>query len=151
MLREKPFAINTDSENATLVIYRSTSYKFNLVVSNYLNNQLIGQTVGKSYFVTKAKPGTYYLIAKSDTYCCRKMTVDAGKVYYILQAIYPKEHRFVMKQPDDFMNDEKELACYSLESDPHIPYPVITETEFKKTCDQYEKLVTLSEKSGSYK
>jgi Protein of unknown function (DUF2846) len=146
MLQEKPVTINADAGNALLVIYRSTSYKYNLVVSNYLNNQFIGQTIGKSYFVTRIKPGTYYLIGKSDNFSCRKISVDAGKVYYILQAIYPQEHHFVVKLPDDFMTVEKELTCYSVISDPNTTYPVIKETDLKKTCDQYDKLATALEK-----
>lgn len=142
MLQEKPVTISADPENAVLVIYRSTSYKFDLIVSNYLNNQFIGQTIGKSYFVTRTKPGTYNLIGNSDNFCCRKISVDAGKVYYILQAIYPKEHQFVMKQFDDFINNEKELTRYSVISDPNTKYPVIKETDLKKTCDLYDNLVS---------
>jgi len=97
---------------------------------------------GKSYFVTKVKPGSYYLIGKSDEFSCSKISVDAGKVYYILQAIYPQEHHFIPKLPDDFMNSEKDLTYYSIISDPNAEYPAIKETEYKKTCDQYEKLAT---------
>jgi len=39
MSKEKPVSINADTQNATLVIYRSTAYKYNLVVSNYLNDR----------------------------------------------------------------------------------------------------------------
>jgi hypothetical protein len=142
MTKEKPVAIGTDSRNATLVIYRSTAYKFNMVVSNYLNDQFIGQTTGKSYFVSKVTPGTYYLIGKSDEFSCRKISVEAGKIYYILQAIYPEEHYFIPKLPDDFMKDEKDLTCYSIVSDQHVSYPAIKEAEYKKATEQYENLAT---------
>jgi hypothetical protein len=146
MTKEKPVAIDADSQNATLVIYRSTAYKFNMVVSNYLNDQFIGQTTGKSYFVSSVKPGTYYLIGKSDEFSCRKIAVEAGKVYYILQAIYPEEHYFIPKLPDDFMKDERDLTYFSIVSDPHTVYPALKEEEFKKACEQYDKLATSDSK-----
>ena len=52
--------------NAKLVIYRGTSFGFAVKLDNYLDEKFIGQTKGKSFFITTVEPGEHYVIASGE-------------------------------------------------------------------------------------
>jgi len=84
---EKPSPM-ASPDKATLVIMRTTSYGFAAKVENYLDGKLIGQTKGKCYFFTKIDPGQHLLICKNENMRPHQINFEAGKVYYLQQAIY---------------------------------------------------------------
>jgi hypothetical protein len=78
----------SNPDMATLVIMRTTSYGYAASVSNYLDGKLIGQTKGKSYFITEIPPGKHSIICKNENMRPHFIDFEAGKVYYLQQAIY---------------------------------------------------------------
>ena len=74
--------------NATLVIVRDQTLPV-IVIWNYLDNKLIGETKGKMYFIARVRPGLHYVIAESENITVVQMNFEAGKVYYIHQDIWP--------------------------------------------------------------
>jgi hypothetical protein len=86
VVAQKP-DFNSES-NAMLVIIRNQTLPV-IVIWNYLDNKLIGETKGKMYFVTKVSPGLHYVIAKSENTTVIQMDFKAGKAYYLHQDIWP--------------------------------------------------------------
>jgi len=115
--------ITPDSEKATLVIYRGTSFGYGLTMATYLDNRFIGQTRGASYFITKAEPGTRYLTGVAEKNINHQLSLEAGKIYYINQGIYPglflSESKIVVSDEDDFLKRLKKLNFYYYKHDPH--------------------------------
>jgi len=134
--------IKADPDKATLVIYRGTSFGFAVKIDNFIDNKFIGQTKGKCYFITKVDPGSHYLIGASENNACAKITLEAGKVYYVLQGIYPgvmfARTGFSGKTPDDFAKDQKDLTYFSILTDAK-EFPTMKEEDYKKTCADFDK------------
>lgn len=84
---EKPSPQASD-DKATLVIMRTTSYGWAAQISNFLDGKLIGQTKGKCYFITKVDPGKHTVICQNENVRMHEINFEAGKVYYLQQAIY---------------------------------------------------------------
>lgn len=72
---------------ATLIIIRDTSFGFAIVFWNYIDGKLIGETKGKTYFVTSVNPGPHYLIAKAENAVVYHIDFKPGKIYYLRQGI----------------------------------------------------------------
>ena len=135
-------AIKASSDKATLVIYRGTSFGFAVKIDNFLDNKFIGQTQGKSYFITQVDPGEHYIIAASENNSCVKVTFEAGKVYYLLQAIYPgvmfARTGFEASDPESFEKDLPSLSYFEccVEGE---ELPVMEESDYKKTISDHEE------------
>ncbi|NLD91259.1 MAG: DUF2846 domain-containing protein [Fibrobacter sp.] len=135
---------------ATIVIYRSSPFNLSVTIDNYIDNTFIGQTQGKSYFITKVDPGSHYLIGASENNACAKITVDAGKVYYIQQEIYQgvlqglfiganiARTAFTGKTPDDFANEQKKLTYLSIVTNATV-FPTMKEEEYTETCEDFDR------------
>ncbi|MBN1757757.1 MAG: DUF2846 domain-containing protein [Chitinispirillaceae bacterium] len=78
----------SNSDKAVLVIMRTTSYGAGATISNYLDGKIIGQTKGKSYFFTEVTPGKHSLVCRNENMRPHEINFEAGKVYYLQQAIY---------------------------------------------------------------
>jgi len=90
VVKEKPpETISPATNKATLVVYRGTSLGFGISVDNFLDKKFIGQTRGKSFFISTVDPGEKYLVASAENKATAKIKLEAGKVYYLLQAMYP--------------------------------------------------------------
>ena len=73
--------------NAVLVIARTTSMAFGVTIENYLDKKLIGQTKGKSYFITDIAPGQHYVMGHAENWSTAKINFEAGKIYFLNQDI----------------------------------------------------------------
>lgn len=137
--------IKADPEKAVLVIYRGTSFGGGIDIENYIDKKFIGQTEGKSYFISKVDPGSHYLVGASENNACAKITLEAGKIYYVMQGIYPGVMRartgFSASNPEDFTKDQKEGMDYLLYTPPASTddLPSIDEDKYKETVADFEK------------
>ena len=77
--RKPDLAPRTDM--ATLVIIRDTSFGFAIVFWNYLDGKLIGETKGKTYFVTRVKPGPHYVVVATENAAVAHLNFEPGKIY----------------------------------------------------------------------
>ena len=119
---QKP-QITPDSEKATLVIYRGTSFGYGMTMATYLDNRFVGQTRGASYFITKAEPGIRHLTGIAEKNINHRLSLEAGKIYYINQGIYPgvllAESKIVISDEHHFLKRLKNLTFYYNRHDPH--------------------------------
>lgn len=120
--KQKP-QIVPDSEKATLVIYRGTSFGYGMTMATYLDNRFVGQTRGGSYFVTKAEPGVRQITGIAEKNIHHQLTLEAGKIYYINQGIYPgmllAESKIILSDEHHFLKRLKVLTFYYNKRDPH--------------------------------
>jgi hypothetical protein len=120
--KQKP-QIVPDSEKATLVIYRGTSFGYGMTMATYLDNKFVGQTKGASYFITKADPGIRHLTGIAEKNICHQLSLEAGKIYYINQGIYPglllAESKISLSNEHHFSKRLKNLTFYYNKRDPH--------------------------------
>lgn len=120
--KQKP-QIVSDSEKATLVIYRGTSFGYGMIMATYLDNKFVGQTRGASYFITKAEPGMRNLTGIAEKNLSHQLKLEAGRVYYINQGVYPglllAESKMMISDEKHFLKQLKNLTFYYNKRDPH--------------------------------
>jgi hypothetical protein len=75
------------ADRAVLVIARTTSMAFGVTIENYLDRKLIGQTRGKSYFMTDVAPGQHYVMGHAENWATARLNFEAGKIYFLNQDI----------------------------------------------------------------
>jgi hypothetical protein len=80
-------AIAPKPDKAVLVIARTTSIGFAVTIENYLDKKLIGQTKGKSYFMTDVQPGQHYVMGHAENWATARINFEAGKIYFLNQDI----------------------------------------------------------------
>lgn len=133
--------ITANPQKAKLVIYRGTSFGAAVKIDNFVDKKFVGQTQGKSYFVTELEPGTHYVIGASENNACCKINCEAGKVYYLLQAIYPgvmfARTGFEGSNPESFQKDLPKLNYFECCSGDKLPS--IDEDEYAETIKDMEK------------
>lgn len=148
---EKPAGYASKSNKATLIVIRATSWKGNMgltigpghVVTNYLDAKMIGQTRGKSYFVTEVKPGPHYVIAQSQNTITVKLNFEPGRIYILSQLLFPGFNRpttgFATMTAEDFMKEIKD-ADYLVYDTSH-PGDDMPAKEFQEAKNDYDKEV----------
>lgn len=130
--------IKPAADKATVVVYRMSSVSFAVVVDNYIDKKLIGQTKGKSYFIAQVDPGTHYIIALSDNKTSAKINLEAGKVYYILQGMAFGGTFFSGTNPDEFNKQLPELDYLSF--DPAKPAaPALSDEIYNEKVKDYNE------------
>jgi hypothetical protein len=77
---------------AVLVFMRIVSYGAFMATDNYIDNTWIGQTRKKSYYITEVEPGEHYIMCayNGDDIETEKITMEAGKIYFLSQVLYPE-------------------------------------------------------------
>ena len=129
-------------DKAILVIYRGTSFGFAVKIDNFIDNKFVGQTQGKSYFVTEVEPGEHYVIGASENNSCAKINFEAGKVYYLLQAIYPgvmfARTGFEGSDPESFEKDLPSLSYFECCVEGK-ELPTMDEEDYRETVKDHEE------------
>lgn len=138
--KDKP-ALATKPDKAVLVIIRTTSFGWGAVVSNYLDGKLIGQTQGKSYFMTAVVPGAHYLIADAGNKDTAHIRFEAGRIYFLGQAIHPGYHNVTTHYTPMTLEEAKreisEAAYYVY--DTQKPGKDLSAKDLKEAKDDFEK------------
>jgi hypothetical protein len=131
------------SDKAVLVVLRTTSFGFAVVMDTYLDGKLIGQTQGKCYFITKVDPGEHYLMGESENIATAKINFEAGKVYYLNQDVFmgvmkartgwePKSPEFAIEQIPE---------CDYLVYDVNNPGDDLDEDDYQEAIEDFEEEV----------
>jgi len=79
--------LTPSADKATLVIIRDTSMGFAIVFWNYLDGKLIGETKGKTYFVTQVSPGLHYVVVTTENSAVAQIDFKPGKIYYLREGV----------------------------------------------------------------
>jgi hypothetical protein len=77
----------SNSNSATLVILRDTFFGGAIVIWNYLDGKIIGETMGNSYFVTQVPAGPHYVVAVTENTGVAHFDFKPGKTYFLRQGI----------------------------------------------------------------
>lgn len=85
-LDEGPALISTPDQ-ATLVIIRETFYGSGVVFGTYLDGTLIGETIGKDYFITLVSPGSHYVVIAAENTGVAHFDFKAGQTYFLGQGV----------------------------------------------------------------
>jgi len=81
--------IASKPDKAVLVIVRTSSWGGGMVINNFIDGKMIGQTQGKSFFITEVKPGPHFVMAKAENVAAAKINFEAGRIYFLDQSIFP--------------------------------------------------------------
>lgn len=151
----KPADYAVKSKKATLIIMRSTNWSGNIgtinigpghIITNYLDKKMIGQTRGKSYFVTDVKPGTHYLMGQSANTAVARLNFESGKVYILQQLVFPTlpfqnipPTGFGPMTTEDFLKEIKDAEF--LVYDAAHPGDDMTQKDFQEAKTDFEKEV----------
>ena len=84
---EQPPELAAKPESALLVIVRDTFIGGGIVFWNYLDGQFIGETMGKSFFITHVPPGIHYVVAATENTGVAYLDFQAGKHYFLRQGV----------------------------------------------------------------
>lgn len=142
------------SSKATLIIIRATNWSGSVgtvtigpghIITNYLDGKMIGQTRGKSYFVTEVKPGSHYLMGKSQNTAVARLNLEAGKIYILQQMLFPSLNPFqniprtgfTPMTAADFSKERKDAEF--LVYDTANPGDGMSQKDFKEARDDFEQ------------
>jgi hypothetical protein len=92
---DHPPDIAPQSDTATLVIIRDTSVGSSIVFWNYLDGMFIGETKGKTYFITRVEPGRHYVVVATENTAVAHLDFQPGKTYYLREGVIIREE-FIM-------------------------------------------------------
>ncbi len=84
---EQPPELAAKPDSALLVIVRDSFLGGGIVFWNYLDGKFIGETMGKSYFITHVAPGMHYVVAATENTGVAYLDFQAGKHYFLRQGI----------------------------------------------------------------
>jgi hypothetical protein len=74
-------------DQATLVIIRNTFFGGPIVFWHYLDGTFIGETQGRSYFITPVTPGPHYVAVASENNAVAHFDFKPGKTYYLGEGV----------------------------------------------------------------
>lgn len=75
------------SDAATLVIIRDAFLGSAIVFWNYLDGKFIGETQGRTFFLTSVKPGPHYVVVTSENAAVAHLDFQVGKTYYLREGV----------------------------------------------------------------
>jgi len=84
---DKVPGITAASNEAKLVIIRETFYGSGVVFKHYLDDQMVGETLGFDYFITSVTPGPHYLITEAENTTINYFDFKPGKTYFLGQGV----------------------------------------------------------------
>ncbi len=88
MLRpEKPPELAAKPDSALLVIVRDAWIGNAIVFWNYLDGKFIGETKGKTYFVTQVPAGDHYVVGTTENTAVAQFDFQPGRKYFLRQGV----------------------------------------------------------------
>jgi hypothetical protein len=129
--------VKPDAGKVTLVLFRCKSMGGMVTVTNYVDGKFLGQTKGKSYYVATVEPGAHHLVAIGDSKNVCKVTLEAGKVYYVRQDTPMGQPIFIGSEPGEFEKEKGEMDY--LVRDAAQPEPVLEPETQQKLVARYEE------------
>ncbi len=142
LMETKP-RIAVKKDKAVLVIVRTTSLGGAIAIDNYLDGKMIGQTKGKSYFVTDVNPGSHYVMAHAENWAAARINFAAGRVYFLNQMItigvWAPRTGFSPMSVKDGLEQSNESGCDYLVY--NKPGENMSAEDYKGVKDDFEKEV----------
>ena len=139
--REQGPELSPHPDNATVVIIRDTFFGGAIVIWNYLDGKLIGETKGNTYFVTQVPPGPHYLVSATENTGVAHFDFKPGRIYYLRQGITMGLWRarttgYYPMTPQEAADSIK--GCTYWEYDPSLGGEDMEPGLYKKAIEEYE-------------
>jgi len=138
-------AIKSNPDKAVLAVVRTTSFGFGVVIDDYVDGKLVGQTRGKSSFITEVTPGTHYVMGKAENISTARMNFEAGKIYFLNQYITPGFWKartgFAPMAYDDGLKEFNQEGCDYREYDSAHPGPDLEKSDYEEAKNDFEREV----------
>lgn len=138
---QKP-PLSVKRNKALLVIVRPTSFAWRVVIDNYIDGKLIGQTHGKSYFMTDITPGHHYLMAHAENWAVAHLNFEAGKMYLLEQQVLIGEHKartaFSPLSYEETIKEISASSCSYRVYNPESPGADMLQSEFRELKVNFE-------------
>jgi len=139
---DKAPELTSSSDKATLVIVRETFFGGAIVFWNYLDQKLIGETKGKTYFVTSVAPGPHYVVIATENTAVAHFDFKPGKTYFLGQGVAmglwrARTSGFYPMTQEDAAKAIKD--CTYLAYDPKTGQEDMDPQLYRKAIDEYQK------------
>jgi len=149
---DQPPELAANPDTALLVIVRDAFIGSAIVFWNYLDGKFIGETKGKTYFLTHVPPGEHYVVAATENTGIAHLNFEAGKRYFLRQGIAmglwrARTSGFYPMTAEDAQKSIRN--CTYLELDPSKPFPDMEPALYQKAIDEYE--ADVKKNPGGYK
>jgi len=133
------------ANTSVLVIARTTSMAFGVTIENYVDKKLIGQTKGKSYFITDVAPGQHYVMGHAENWSTAKINFEAGRIYFLNQdirmGVWMARTGFTPLSANDAAQQLNESGMeYRVYNTKH-PGEDMSDKDFTEARDDYDKEV----------
>jgi hypothetical protein len=83
--RAKTFEVA--GSKANIYLYRHETFGAAIKMPVSLNGRMAGDTASKTYFLWEVDPGTYDISSHTENTATLKLTVEAGKNYFVWQEV----------------------------------------------------------------
>ena len=139
---EKAPDLSFSPDKATLVIIRESWVGGAIVFWNYLDGKLIGETMGRNYFVTPVTPGSHYVVVATENTCVAHFDFKPGKTYFLGEGVTMGVWRartsgFYPMTQEDATKAIKN--CSYLEYDPKTGQEDMDPKLYQQAIDEYLK------------
>ncbi|MCB2148921.1 MAG: DUF2846 domain-containing protein [Deltaproteobacteria bacterium] len=137
---EQPPELAAKPDSALLVIIRDTFLGGGIVFWNYLDGKFIGETMGKSYFITHVPPGRHYVVAATENTGIADLDFQAGRHYFLRQGIAMGVWRARTSGffPMTAVDAEKAIkSCTYMELDSSKTFPDMEPALYQKAIEEY--------------
>jgi hypothetical protein len=130
-------------DKAVLVIVRTTSFGWAMVIDTYIDGKMIGQTRGKSYFIADVTPGKHYVMAKAENIAAARINFQDGSIYFLDQGIYMGVWKartgFSIMTAEEALKQINEEGCDYRVYDTNNPGEDLDPEDYQETKDDHEK------------
>jgi hypothetical protein len=139
---EKAPDLSFSPDTATLVIIRESWVGGAIVFWNYLDGKLIGETMGRNYFVTPVTPGSHYVVVATENTCVAHFDFKPGKTYFLGEGVTigvwrARTSGFYPMTQEDATKAIKN--CSYLEYDPKTGQEDMDPKLYQQAIDEYLK------------
>lgn len=137
---EQPPELTAPPESALLVIVRDAFIGGGIVFWNYLDGKFIGETTGKTYFITHVPPGEHYVVSATENTGIAHLNFEAGKHYFLRQGVTmgiwrPRTSGFFPMTGEEAREAVKK--CTYLQLDPGKSFPDMEPALYQKAIEEY--------------
>jgi len=138
---EQPPQLSAKPDAALLVIVRDAFIGNAIVFWNYLDGKFIGETMGKTYFITHVPPGEHYVVVTTENTATAHLNFEAGKRYFLYEGVTMGMWRARTSGFSPMTADDAQKSigsCTYLELDPSKPFPDMDPALYQKAIEEYE-------------
>ena len=137
---DHPPELAATPDSALLVIVRDAWIGNAIVFWNYLDGQFIGETMGRTYFITQVPPGKHYVVSATENTGIAHLDFQAGKRYFLRQGIAMGVWRARTSGFFPMTAEEAQKAiqqCTYLKRDESQSFPDMEPALYQKAIDEY--------------